>query len=104
MRRRAQNFPAAEPAEKGEHSLQGEVPPDPPCRRRGKGRPRATVAPEVEQEPRVEHEVPVEGQAAFAAGMAGINQGLAALSQAMPLVEHMLQQRNQEMTDADADR
>ena len=71
---------------------------------RGKGRPRATVAPEVEQEPRVEHEVPVEGQAAFAAGMAGINQGLATLSQAMPLVEHMLQQRNQEMTDADADR
>ena len=84
--------------------MQGEVPPDPPRRRRGKGRPRATVAPEVEQEPRVEHEVPVEGQAAFAAGMAGINQGLATLSQAMPLVEHMLQQRNQEMTDADADR
>ena len=46
----------------------------------------------------------MEGQAAFAAGMAGINQGLATLSQAMPLVEHMLQQRNQEMTDADADR
>ena len=40
MRRRAQNFPAAEPAEEGEHSLQGEVPPDPPRRRRGRGRPR----------------------------------------------------------------
>ena len=93
MRRRAQNFPAAEPTEKGEHSLQGEVPPDPPRRRRGKGRPRATVAPEVEQEPIVEHEVPVEGQAAFAAGMAGINQALVTLSQAMPLVEHMLQKK-----------
>ena len=34
--------------------------------------------------------------------MAGINQGLAALNQAMPLVQQMLQQRNQEMTDADA--
>ena len=67
---RAQNFLATEPAEKGEICLQGEVPPDPPRRRRDRGRPRATVAPEVEQEPRVEHEVPVEGQAAFAAGMA----------------------------------
>ena len=91
MRRRAQNFPAAEPAEEGKHFLQGEVPPDPPRRRRGKGRPRAVVAPEVDQEPRVEHDVPVEGQTAFTAGMAGINQGLATLSQAMPLVEHMLQ-------------
>ena len=34
--------------------------------------------------------------------MAGINQGLAALNQAMPLVQQMLQQRNQEMSDADA--
>ena len=40
MRRRAQNFPAAEPAEEGEHFLQGEVHPDPPRRRRGRGRPR----------------------------------------------------------------
>ena len=80
MRRRAQNFPAAEPAEEGEHSLQGEVPPDPPRRRRGKGRPKAAVAPEVEQEPIAEQEVPVEGQAAFADGMAGNNQGLAALN------------------------
>ena len=38
---RAQNIPAAESAEEGEHSFQGEVPPDPPRRRgRGKGRPR----------------------------------------------------------------
>ena len=34
--------------------------------------------------------------------MAVINQGLAALNQAMPLVQQMLQQRNQEMTDAEA--
>ena len=39
---------------------------------------------------------------AFAAGMARINQGLAALNQAMPLVQQMLQQRNQRMIDADA--
>ena len=51
----------------------------------------APEAPEVEQEPRAEHEIPVEGQTAFAAGMAGINQGLAALNQAMPLVQQMLQ-------------
>ena len=41
IRRRAQNIPAAESAEEGELSFQGEVPPDPPCRRgRGRGRPR----------------------------------------------------------------
>ena len=45
------------------------------------------MAPEVEQEPRAEHDVPEEGQAAFAAGMAGINQGLAALNQAMPQIK-----------------
>ena len=73
MRRRAQNIPAAELVEEGKHSFQGEVPPDPPHRRRGRGRPRAAVAHEVEQEPIAEQEVPVEGQAAFAAGMAGIN-------------------------------
>ena len=38
---RAQSIPAAESAEEGEHSFQGEVPPDPPRRRgRGRGRPR----------------------------------------------------------------
>ena len=41
MRRRAQNIPAAESAEEGEHSFQGEVPPHPPRRRgRSRGRPR----------------------------------------------------------------
>ena len=34
--------------------------------------------------------------------MAGINQGLAALNQTMPLVQQMLQQRNQGMSDANA--
>ena len=53
MRRRAQNIPAAEPAKEGEHSFQGEVPPDSPHRRRGRGRgrPRVAVAQEDEQEP-----------------------------------------------------
>ena len=40
---RAQNIPAVESAEEGEHSFQGEVPPDPPRRRgRSRGRPRVT--------------------------------------------------------------
>ena len=38
----------------------------------------------------------------FVAGMVGINQGLAALNQAMPLVHQMLQQRNQGKIDTDA--
>ena len=40
--------------------------------------------------------------AVFAAGIAGINQGLTALNQAMSLVQQMLQQRNQGMSDAEA--
>ena len=40
---RAQNIPAAESAEEGEHSFQGEVPPDPP-RRSGRSRGRLRVA------------------------------------------------------------
>ena len=40
---KAQNIPAAESAEEGEFSFQGEVPPDPP-RKRGKGRGRPRVA------------------------------------------------------------
>ena len=40
---RAQNIPAAESTEEGEHSFQGEVPPDPP-RRRGRSRGRRRVA------------------------------------------------------------
>ena len=34
--------------------------------------------------------------------MVGINQGLASLNQAMPVVQQMLQQRNQGMTDVNA--
>ena len=59
-------------------------------------------AQEIEQELAVEPEAPQVDPAIFAAGMIGINQGLAALNQAMPLVQQMLQQRNQEMTDAEA--
>ena len=40
---RAQNIHAAESAEEGEHSFQGEVPPYPP-RRRGRSRGRPSVA------------------------------------------------------------
>ena len=40
---RAQNIPAAESAEEGEHSFQGEVRPDPP-RWRGRSRGRLRVA------------------------------------------------------------
>ena len=87
MRRRAQNVPAAEPAEEGEHSFQGEVPPEQPRRRRGRGRPRMAPAQEIEQEPAVEPEAPQVDPVVFVAGMAGINQGLAALNQAMPLVQ-----------------
>ena len=58
---------------------------------------RAAAAQQPDQLP-PEPEVP----AAFATGMAGINQGLAALNQAMPLVQQMLQQRDQRMTNADA--
>ena len=50
MRRRARNALAIEAAEGDEQSYQGEVPPIPPCRRRGRGRPRAAAAQEVEQE------------------------------------------------------
>ena len=54
IRRKAQNTPAAEVAEEGEQSFHGEVPLVPPHRIRGRGRPRAPVAQEVEQEPPVE--------------------------------------------------
>ena len=50
MRRRARNAPVAEVVEGDEQSYQGEVPSTPPRRRRGRGRLRATVAQEVEQE------------------------------------------------------
>ena len=54
MKRMSNNVPAAEVAEEDEQSYQGEVPPVSPHRRRGRGRPRAAVAQEVEQEPPVE--------------------------------------------------
>ena len=68
-----------------------------------RGRPRAAAAQEVEQEhPPVEQEAPEVDPTTFAVSMAGINQGFATLNQAIPLVQQMLQQRNQWMTDADA--
>ena len=88
MRRRAQNIPTAEPAEEGEHSFQGEVPPEPPRSRRGRSRPRMAPAQEIEQEPATE--TPQVDPVVFSAGMTGINQGLVAMNQAMPLVQQML--------------
>ena len=102
MRRRVWNAPAVKAVEEGEQSYQEEVPPTPPHKRRGRGRPRAAAAQEVEQEhPPVEQEAPEVNQEAFAAGMAGINQDLEVLNQAIPLIQQMLQQRNQGMSDAD---
>ena len=99
--RRARDAPAADAADVDEQSFQNEAFAPAPRRRgrgRGRGKHRAPVAQELEQEPLVEPVAPEIDPTAFAAGMTGINQGLAALNQAMPLV----QQRNQEMTDADA--
>ena len=82
-----------------DQSVQDEIPPAP--RRRGRGRGRGRVRAAAAQQP---DQLPPEPEipAAFATGMASINQGLAALNQAMPLVQQMLQQRDQRMTDADA--
>ena len=96
MRRRARDAPAAEAADDAEQSFQDEVFVPAPRRigrgrGRGRVRPQPTVAPEVEQETPVEPEAPQVDPAVFAAGMAGINQSLAALNQAMPLVQQMLQ-------------
>ena len=103
MRIRARNTPATKSAEEVEQSYHGKVPPGPPHKRRGRGRPRVDVAEEVEQEqPPVDQKAPEVDPAAFAASMAGINQGLTALNQAMSLVQKMLQQRNYGMIDADA--
>ena len=54
---------------------------------------RAAAAQQPDQLP-PEPEIPAVDLAAFATGMAGINQGLAALNQAMPLVQQMLHQRD----------
>ena len=94
--RRARDAPAAEAADEAEQSFQDEALAPAPRRRgrrrrRGRGRPRMAPAQEIEQELAVEPEAPQVDPAVFAAGMAGINQGLAALNQAMPLVQQMLQ-------------
>ena len=72
MRRRAQNPPTTEVVKEGEQSFHGEVPPVPPRRRRGRGRPRAVVAQEVEQEPLVEWEAPQVDLVVFTAVMVRI--------------------------------
>ena len=67
-----------------DQSVQDEIPPVP--RRRGRGRGRGRVRAAAAQQP---DQLPPEPEilAAFAMGMAGINQGLAALNQVMPLVQ-----------------
>ena len=72
MRRRAQNALTAEVVEEGEQSFHGEVPPIPPHRRRGRGRPRAAITQEVEQEPLVEWEAPQVDLVVFTAVMVRI--------------------------------
>ena len=86
--RRARTAPAVDAAYENEigdnQSVQDEIPPAP--RRRGRGRGRGRVRAAAAQQP---DQLPPEPEipAAFATGMAGINQGLAALNQAMPLVQ-----------------
>ena len=75
-----------------DQSVQDKIPPAPRRRGRGRGRGRAKVA--AAQQPDQlppEPEIPAVDPTAFATGMADINQGLAALNQAMPLVQQMLQ-------------
>ena len=79
--RRAHAAPAADAAFENEigdyQSVQDEIPPAP--QRRGRGRVRAAAAQQPDQLP-PEPEIPAVDPAAFATGMAGINQGLAALN------------------------
>ena len=92
MRRIARNAPAAEAADEDEQSFQDEVfVPAPRRRGRGRGRPRVVEAQGVEPEPAGEPVVPEVDPAVFAADMTDINQGLAALNQAIPRVQLMLQ-------------
>ena len=93
--RRTRQAPAAEAADEDEQSFQDEVFVPAPRRRgrgrgRGRGRPRVVEAQGVEPELADEPVVPEVDPAAFAASMTGINQGLAALNQAMHLVQQML--------------
>ena len=64
-----------------DQSVQDEIPPAPRRRGqgRGRGRVRAATAQQPDQPP-PEPEISVVDLAAFATGMAGINQGLAALN------------------------
>ena len=86
--RRARIAPTVDAAFENEigddQSVQDEIPPAP--RRRGQGRVRAAAAQQPDQVP-PEPEILAVDPAAFATGMAGINQGLVALNQAMPLVQ-----------------
>ena len=96
MRRRAQNAPAAGAANEDEQSFQDEFFIPAPRHRgrgrgRGRGRPRVAEAQEVEPELADEPVAPEVDHVAFAASMTGINQGLATLNQAMPLVQQILQ-------------
>ena len=89
--RRARAAPAADAVFEDEfgddQSVQDEIPPAPRRRGRGRGRGRVRAAAAQQHDPLPpEPEIP----AAFATGMAGINQGLAALNQAIPLVQQML--------------
>ena len=83
--RRARATPAADAAFENDlgddQSVQDEVPPAPRRRGRGRGRgrARAAAAQQPDQFP-PEPEIPAVDPVAFATGMAGINQGLAALN------------------------
>ena len=82
--RRARTAPAAEAAHNDDdQSFQAEA-PAPPVRRRG--RPRAVAQRQTLEQP-VEPVALEIDPTVFAVGMAGINQGLVALNQAMPLVQ-----------------
>ena len=84
--RRARAAPAADAAFENDigdnQFVQDEIPPAPRRRGRGRGRgrARAAAAQQPDQLPS-EPEIPAVDPAAFATGMIGINQGLAALNQ-----------------------
>ena len=80
--RRARTAPAADAAFEDDiiddQFVQDEIPPAPRRRGRGRGRGRArAAAAQQPDQPPPEPEIPAVDPAAFATGMAGINQGLA---------------------------
>ena len=90
--RQARAAPAIDAAFENEigdnQSVQDEIPPAPRRRGRGRGRGRArAAAAQQPNQPPPEPEISAVDPAAFTTGMAGINQGLAALNQAIPLVQ-----------------